>query len=133
MCPITHTSFIALGTAVIASFVFGFLWYGPVFGKTWMKLMGKKMEDCQGKKPPVAAMLLTLLGTILTTMVLAFIIHRPERPCGYGVAFLAWLGYYIPLLISTVVWEGKPWGLFLMNAAYYFLNLQLIAAILTNL
>jgi hypothetical protein len=131
MCPITHTSYLELIVITIASFIFGFLWYGPLFGKTWMQLMGKKMEDCQGKKPPVSSMLLTLLGTFLTVWVLAFVLHRPENPCGALVALFAWMGYQIPILLGSVTWEDKPWKLFALNAAFYLLNLQLIATILT--
>jgi len=32
--------YIPILIATIASFIFGFLWYGPLFGKQWMNLMG---------------------------------------------------------------------------------------------
>jgi len=35
------------------------------------------------------------------------------------------------LLFGTVAWEGKPWKLLALNGAFYFLNLQLIAAVLS--
>jgi hypothetical protein len=130
-CPITHASLLALITAIVASFIFGFLWYGPFFGKVWAGLMGFKMEDCKGKKPPLSAMLLTILGTAFTTFAMAYILNNYKPGCSCGAAFLIWFGFYVPLLFGTVTWEGKPWKLFALNAAYYFLNLQLIAAILT--
>ena len=133
MCPITHTSLLALGTAVVVSFIFGFLWYGPIFGKAWAGLMGFKIEDGKGKKPPVSSLILTIFGTCLTTFVLAYILHNSKLQCNFGVGLLAWIGFYIPLLLGTVTWEGRPWKLFALNAAYNFLNLQLIAAIVTYL
>jgi len=132
-CPITHTKILVLiGTTIIA-FIFGFLWYGPLFGKTWATLNGIKIPDNKEgcTKPPVSSMLLAFLGNFLTVWVIAFIIHQPAAPCSWGVALFAWLGYQIPILLSTVAWERKPWALFGLNAAYYFLNLQLIATILT--
>ncbi len=42
MCPITHESRLAILLAVVASFIFGAIWYGPLFGKTWAGLMGFK-------------------------------------------------------------------------------------------
>jgi len=30
-----NISMMAIGIAVVANFVLGFLWYTPVFGKTW--------------------------------------------------------------------------------------------------
>ena len=132
-CPITNESLLAIGTAVVASFVFGFVWYGPLFGKTWAGLMGIKMEDCKDKKPPLSAMLLTIGGTALTTFVMAYIINIYKPDCNFRAAFLVWLGFYVPLLLGSVTWEQRPWKLFALNAVYYFLNLQLIAAILTYL
>lgn len=132
MCPLTHASFLALGVSVVASFIFGFLWYGPVFGKTWAGLMGFKMdESC--KKPPVSALLLTLLGVFLTTVAMAYIIDILKPCCNFGMALLIWLGFYVPVMFSGIVWERKPWALFALNGAYYLLNLELIAAILTYL
>ncbi len=131
MCPLTHTSLLALGSAVVASFVFGFIWYGPLFGKTWAKLMGFNIEDCKDKKPPVSCLLLTILGTFFTTSVMAYLINISKPSCNFAEALYIWLGFYVPLLMGSVIWEQKPWKLFLLNAAYYLLNLQLIAAILT--
>lgn len=129
MCPFTHANYLVLAAAVAASFVFGFLWYGPVFGKTWAGLMGMKIDKCN--KPAPWAIPLTLLGTVLTTFVMAYVLYIYKPYCTYGAAFFIWLGFYVPLLFSSVTWEGKPWKLFALNAAYYFLNLQLIAAVLT--
>jgi hypothetical protein len=36
----------------------------------------------------------------------------------------------VPLLLGAIAWEGKSWTLFGINAAYHFLNLQIIAMIL---
>ncbi len=132
MCPLTHFSFLSLGVSVAASFIFGFIWYGPLFGKTWAGLVGKKFEDCKDKKPEASALLLTIFGTFLSVTVLAYLIHAVKSPCNYGVAFFVWLGFYVPLLLGSVTWEGRPWKLFALNGVYYFLNLQLITLILTN-
>lgn len=133
MCPITHTSYVAIVLAVIASFIFGYLWYGPLFGKTWAQLMGIKMSADKNKKPPVSSLLLTLFGTFLTTWVLAFLLYHSNLACNFGVAFAVWFGFYVPQLFGSVTWEGRPAKLFGLNATYTFLNLQLIAAILTYL
>ncbi len=127
MCPFTHANYLVLASAVVASFVFGYLWYGPLFGKTWAQLMGIKKGEC---KPKPWALPLTLLGTVLTTFVLAYILYIYRPYCSYGAAFFIWLGFYLPRLFGSMAWEGWSWKLFALNAAYYFLNLQLITAIL---
>jgi hypothetical protein len=85
------------------------------------------MGEC---KPKAWALPLTLLGTALTTFVMAYVLYIYKPYCTFGAAFFIWLGFYLPLLFGSVTWEGRPWKLFALNAAYYFFNLQLIAAIL---
>lgn len=131
MCPITHFSFLALGVSAIVAFIFGFLWYGPIFGKTWMQLMGIKMEA--GCKPAAWIFPLTFLGTLSTVFVLAYILGNCKFCCSPSGAFMIWIGFYVPLLLGAVTWEGRPWKLFFLNASYYFLSLQLVVAILTYL
>jgi len=128
MCPFTHANYLVLGLAVAASFIFGFLWFGPLFGKTWFQLTNLKKEDCKIKPWSYP---LTILGTVLTTTVLAFFLQIYKPYCTFGAAFFIWLGFYLPRYFGDVTWEHKPWKLFAINAAYSFLNLQLIATILT--
>ena len=92
---------------MVASFIFGFLWYGPLFGKTWAGLMGFKTEGCEGK-PPVKALLVTFLGTAFTTFAMAYILGNYKPCCNFGAALLVWFGFYVPLLFSPIAWEGKP-------------------------
>jgi len=130
MCPFISANYLVLGSAVVASFVFGFLWYGPLFGKTWAQLVGLKTGECT--KPKTWWVLpLTFLGTVLTVFVLEYFLYIYKPYCSYGAAFFVWAGFYLPLLFGSVAWEGKPWNLLFLNAAFYFLNLQLIAAVLT--
>ena len=133
MCPITHFSYIALAAALVASFIFGYVWYGPLFGKTWAQLMGMNIENCKDKKPPLSSMLLTLLGTAFTTFAVAYLLSISKPFCNFSFAAIVWLGFYVPLLFSTIAWEGKPWKLFALNAAFYFLNIELITSILIYL
>ncbi|MDO8488446.1 MAG: DUF1761 family protein [bacterium] len=37
MVPVNYLAILA---AAVLSMVLGFLWFGPLFGQTWMKLMG---------------------------------------------------------------------------------------------
>lgn len=135
-------NYLAVAAAVVASFLFGWLWYGPLFGKKWASLMNMPAD----RKPEPGVMLrgmaLMILGTFLTAWVLVYIVEV-SRPSVWGAAadaasymygffagFFTWLGFYVPMLLGTVAWEGRSWSLFGLNAAYHFANLQLIAMIL---
>ncbi len=134
----------AIFLAVLASFIFGFLWYGPLFGKKWGALMKMDMKKKPKTSVMVKAMALNVLGTFLIAYVLS---HNQQawRPSTWGAGidgsnamygflggFFTWLGFFIPMLLNTVAWEMRPWSLFALNAVYHFLNLQIIAHILAN-
>ena len=48
MLPLPVINFAAVLVAAIVGFIIGILWYGPLFGKSWMRLMG--MTDKQLKE-----------------------------------------------------------------------------------
>ena len=141
MHPQLHVNLLSMLLAVVASFVFGWVWYGPLLGKLWLKLMKLPSDMQPDKKMMIRSVLLGLLGTFLTTYVLVFStnIWRPsvwgagtdDTWCMYGFmsGFFTWLGFYVPMLLSSVAWEGRSWRLFGFSAAYYFLNLQIISMI----
>ena len=142
MHPQIHLNWVAVVVAVVASFFFGWVWYGPLFGKKWASLMKFPPDMKPDPKVMMRGMVLMVIGTFLTTYVLVYTsdIWRPsswgtgaDSP-GYVYGFLTglftWIGFYVPMQLSAVAWEGKGWGLFGINAAYAFLNLQLIAMII---
>ena len=59
--------------AAVAMMVIGALWYGPIFGRVWMKLMGydrQSMKDMKLKPP--AAMSLMFLAALLSAGFVTF-------------------------------------------------------------
>jgi len=142
MHPDIHVNYLAVGAAMVASMVIGFLWYGPIFGKAWMKEMNWPPDHKPGPGVMRRAMILMVISTFLTAYVLAHevLIWRPsvwnvgaDSPdyiYGFFAAFFVWLGFFVPGLLNQVGWEGKSWKLFGINAAHHFVNLQVVGMIL---
>src|SRR5690348_2723001 len=80
MQPDIHLNYWAILVAVVASMVLGFLWYGPIFGKAWMKEMGIPADRKPDPKVMRRGMILMLIGSFLTVFVLAHIgeVWRPS-------------------------------------------------------
>jgi len=145
MQPAIHMNWLAVLVAVVASFVFGWLWYGPLFGKKWAALMKFPPDMKPDKKVMMRGMILMVIGTFLTAYTIVWVsdVWRPSVWGGSGdaaayvyalaTAFWVWIGFYVPMNLSGVAWEGKPWALFGLNVAYCFLNLLLIALIIQYL
>ncbi|HTQ75718.1 MAG TPA: DUF1761 domain-containing protein [Burkholderiales bacterium] len=142
MHPTIHVNWVAVLVAVVASFLFGWLWHGPLFGKKWAALMKFPPDMKPDAKVMRRGMVLTLIGIFLTAYTIVFIgdVWRPsawggsgDAP-GYVYGFLTglwvWIGFSLPQGLGGVAWEGKSWPLFGLNAAHSFFSLQIVAMII---
>lgn len=133
MVPINYLAVLA---CAVLSMVIGSLWYGPLFGKPWMKMMGIKQS---GMKSPEMAKLygIQLLGSIVMAFVLAHTLifamaylHETGVSAGLQTGFWNWAGFVGPVTLTSVLWEGKPWKLWLLNNAYYLVLLCSMGVVL---
>jgi len=113
----------------------GALWYGPAFGKQWMKLKGYTPESMKNMTMSARkAMALAALGALVTAFVLALLI-RLLNPIGFAggfmLALLVWTGFVVPLKANEVLFEAGDWKLFLFHIAQSFVALLLASVILT--
>jgi hypothetical protein len=119
--------------ATVISFFVGWIWYGPLFGKTWMRLNKIKMSE--KPKGMGKMMLLSFIGTLITATVISILINNlgvSGAVEGFRLVFYLWLGFIAATtLLGSVLWDGKPWGLFVLNGAYWFVNLMVMAAIIS--
>jgi len=139
MTPVIN--YAAVIAAMLSSVVLGFLWYGPLFGKPWMAMMGftKDSMDKAKKKGMTTNYLVMMLGSFLMAYVLA---HSLEFASvytkTYGVtaglmaAFWSWLGFVAPVQVGDQLWGGKPWKLFLITGGYYLVSLCIMGVILAS-
>lgn len=144
MHPEIHINYLAVGAGVIANFFLGFVWYGPIFGKAWARLMGFPPDFKPTKPQMTRAMILMVVGAFLTAYVLAHSVtvwrastwkagaDGPSWSYGFFGGFFTWIGFFVPVLFSAVAWEGKTWKLFGINAGYHFVSLQIMGMILAH-
>ncbi len=128
----------AVLVVAIVNMVIGFLWYGPIFGKQWAALMGRDKSSMEGKNMTTSYVLM-MVGALVMAYVLAHAII-------FGIAytkiggikggmmggFYYWLGFVAPVLLGSVLWDGKPWKLWAINAGYYLVVLLIAGAILAT-
>lgn len=106
--------------AIVLLTVFGFfaghLWYGPLFGKLWMRMHYgdkplSKEEMAVAMQGLWKIMVSELLATFIMVMTLAFLMQMLPSFSGMHVAFLVWFGFVMPSMVSSVIWgkDGKAW------------------------
>ena len=82
-----------LGLAALVPMVIGFVWYGPLFGKTWMDEMGFTEASLKEANMFVIMGLSLVLSFILAIMVQVLVIHQlgvlgtlmPSGACASGM------------------------------------------------
>lgn len=129
---------VAVLVATVVVMALGALWYGPVFGKPWMGMMGFTPESMKAMKlSPALAMGIMAVLTFLMMYVLAHGIVFGNIATGMSGAaggmtgaFWYWLGFAVPLTASSFLWEGKSLKLWVLNAGYYLVALLVAGAIL---
>ncbi len=129
-------NYLSVLTAAIASFILGGLWYSPLlFGKLWIKLNNiSKADMAKAKKKGMAASYFaTFIYLLITAFVLSLFINFAEAATiaeALEVAFWLWLGFIATNTLSSVLWEGKSFKLYLLKNAHELISLLIMAAII---
>lgn len=121
----------------IVSFVIGWIWYGPLFGKMWRRLVGLSMEDMKSMKMTVVG---ASIGGLITAFLLSYVLAHGIY-FGNAVmstsgasgslqgAFWYWLGFAVPMTSMGYLWEGKSFKLWVLNAGYYLVTFMVMGII----
>ena len=133
-------SFTAIGVATLANFFVGFLWYSVIFKKPWMD----EMRIPTDQKPPAGMMVKSLLMNVVGCFFLAFVFAHNNAAWSFvpgmdalspaaligNAAVFTWLGFFLPVDLNTVAFEGRSWKLFGINTSYHFMMVLVSAIIL---
>ena len=131
---------VAVLVAVAANFVLGFVWYAALFAKIWGKEMGYDPNMRPDKKTMLKGMALMIVGNFLFAWVLAFYLagwryipgagEMSPLVSGVNSAISVWIGFYVPVHLSRIVWEKHSWKLFSINSGYHLVATAIVAVIL---
>jgi hypothetical protein len=136
MVPVNYLAIVA---SAILMMVIGYLWYGPLFGKRWTALLGLPSDAMSNARTTEAKISYLIMGlaALLMSFILAHAIIFANTymqitgiVAGMLVGVMNWLGFVVPVSLGTVLWERKPWILWVINAGYYLVVLVIIGAVL---
>lgn len=130
-------NWIAVFASAVIAMVSGFLWYGPLFGKQWMKLMGFTKSDMEKAKAKGMGKSygMMLVSAVVMSYVLAIFVSMSDASSaveGAIIAFWTWLGFVATVSLSSVLWENKSYSLYYLNVGYYLVSLVLMGALLAT-
>ena len=121
----TTINFLSVLIAAVASFVFGWLWYGPLFGKTWAR-----ENKIKGEGEMSFSKLLVQFITVLLTVLAIEILFTGSIAQGFALAVIVWIGFLVANRLSSMLWMRQSWTVFFIDAVYHLANLILIVAVL---
>ncbi|MGH2377086.1 MAG: DUF1761 domain-containing protein [Candidatus Limnocylindria bacterium] len=127
-----QVNWIAVIGAAFVAFIIGWLWYGPLFGKRWMQLTGKRPgENMEGSWLPIAvAAIMSLVGaTALAVLTTAF---PNDLFTAAFVALLVWVASGLALKVNDMNFGGQPAGLFYLDSIGHLVVLVVMAVIVST-
>lgn len=123
---------LAIVVATVAMFVFGWLWYGPLFGKKWSAANGIAMG---GGTPEPKVMALGFVQVFLLNIGVAFFVpalhHMFQNPASFETlvvsAFV--LAFFVvgAAMLASVIYLKKSWTVWGIDFGYYFIGIAIAA------
>src|SRR6185436_11080467 len=95
--PINYWAILVCG---VASMVLGSLWYGPLFGKAWQKLMGWEHVDASKKAEMMKDMQKSYILAFLGALVMAFVLAHS----------LVFAQSYLKVSDGSAIVQGALWN-----------------------
>ena len=124
-----HINWLAVIVAAAAAFVIGALWYGPLFGRTWMRLTGITKET-PGQNPMALTFGVTALLDLIIATSLALFIGGGDWQFGFFAGLAAGLTFVAMALGVIYLFESRPFRLWLVNAGYQVVVFAAMGAII---
>ncbi len=126
-------NWISVVVASLIGFVVGFLWYGPLFGKPWMRSLGMDPEVM--KNAPKSGMGRIFSIVFLLQWCMAFCLAMflgPEVTTATGTLYgfltgFAWVAF---ALAVNALFEQKPASYIFINGGYWTVTFTLMGAVL---
>lgn len=123
---------IAIAASGFAAVIIGYIWYHPrVFGGAWMRMSNITPEMAErGKK----RMPLMAIFGLLAAMLVAYVMSYVSAAWGFyewtgalQLGFWCWVGFVAPTMLGSVLWEQKPFRLYLINTLYWLVAFLVMA------
>jgi hypothetical protein len=125
-------TYVAIIVAAIVQMILGFLWYGPLFGKTWMSLMGSTTQS-MNREGMGKTYAWTFIGSLVTAGVLrrvATMVGATTIGAGASLGGWVWLGFVATVTLASVIYEKRSVNLYVLNNGYQLISLVVMGAIL---
>lgn len=131
----SEINYIAVVIGGILHMIIGFLWYGPLFSKPWMKMVGLTPEKINASKDKMGK---TYLVSFILGLIMAAVLYwlvKTIAPFSITDAALMgallWLGFTANPQLNNNMFLGKPFKLFLIDSGYFLVSMVILTILYT--
>lgn len=117
--------------ATLSTFVIGWLWYGPLFGKAWMDAAGVTKESTQDANMG-KIFGLAFIFELIMAYCLGMFLNDPSIGISEGAfyGFLTGFGWIFFALAVNSFFEQRSWKYILINGGYWIITFTVMGLIL---
>lgn len=122
---VSTINFVAVLVATLSTFAIGWLWYGPLFGKTWLAEVGITQEDAEKGNLGKIFGLAFIFEFIMAFNLAMFLTGSPEAAeqmnaaAGAFYGFLTGFGWIFFAMAVNSLFEGNSWRYIFINGGYW--------------
>ena len=107
-----EVNYLVVGLCTIVAMVLGAVWYGPLFGKQWMRLNGVDPNDQVAVKAMQKGVWVTMFIQLISTFFLVWVLFiylkaAADEMTQMSNALWIYAGFIVPTLVSTVIWTNE--------------------------
>ncbi len=121
---------LAVLAAAVATMVVGAIWYGPLFGKAWMKARGYTAEKLEGMKQGmgkaygISFVCYLVMGVVMSLLIAA----TGWRGVAGGIhtGLLCWLGFAATIGLTAHLFSDRKPAAYLLDTGYQLVYMVVI-------
>lgn len=128
-------NYLAILVAAVFNMALGFVWYGPLLAKPWMKYNGYTKEGMD-KQMKSGNMGLKYGMMFVSSLVLAYFMSwlvnmggASNWMTGAMLGAMAWLGFAATVQFANWNFSGKKFGAFVIDTGYFLVSFVVFGAL----
>ncbi|MEK7610447.1 MAG: DUF1761 domain-containing protein [Patescibacteria group bacterium] len=133
-----ETNYLPVVISAILAMVLGAVWYGPLFGKKWIKVVGATEMDLEARKEmQKSAKPLYLIQFVLILFQVCVLSRLITGSIGTSVlsaSLWIWAGFIMPTVAAASMWNNDSrqiaWTRFLIQTGYQLILFVMFGLIL---
>ncbi len=131
-----EVNYLAVVVAALAPMVIGAMWYGPVFGKIWIKAHGYDQEKLAEMQAGMGkAYGLSFVCYLVMALVMALLIAATgwwETAGGIHTGLICWLGFAATIGLTAHLFSDKKPAAYLLDAGFQLVYMVAMGIVLAS-